>query len=223
MKTLLVAVALLSLLVGVQAQSVPITGLVVQGTDYDATTKATTAHLLNASAKEVTGYYLAFRITMPDGTQSAPGYTGLDLCAIESGAKFDVSLVQQEGPANATVDVVVYSDGTAEAQDQWLLKSVIAERQGRIAGMQKVNAILAKNMTSANPTAEAARELKQELDNPTNTSGHYKAELQSAITNLSRSRPDQASELRSMSGMVESNNEAIAKESAHPQVKGVQP
>jgi hypothetical protein len=209
------------------AQSAPIAGLVVQGTDYDSATKVTIVHLLNTSKKEITAFELAIRVVQPDGTLGAAGNSvGQDLLGqpgIAPGATRDEK-VTQVGEVRASVSMVVYSDDTAETTNPYSVARIMSERQGSVDGMQKVNEILAKNMTSANPAQDAARELQQELANTTDaTSASYRAQLQIAIKNLSHRQPDRAAELRAMSAVVEGHKEEIVKVSAHTQLKEVAP
>lgn len=141
--------------------STPI-GAEVQGAEYDAARGVTTVHIVNTSHKEISAIDLAFQVTFADGTQSAPGssFRAQDFVAgIMQGrggfapdAKLDLEFPGQEGPVRATVDVVIYADGTADVVNEQVFKSLVADRKGAVRGMRKVNELL--NIALADPSLQ---------------------------------------------------------------------
>jgi len=150
-------------------------GAVVQGTRYDAARQVVTLDLLNTSHKEISAYSLLVRIIRPDGTASAWEYGGdfLPFMSENSGngafkpgalITVDVPLDQQQiQSASASVDVVVYSDGTADVLDQEMFATIIAKRKGAMLGLQKANELLTTALADPNdphPSLTAAEKIK---------------------------------------------------------------
>lgn len=188
-------------------------GAEVRGAEYDAERGVTTVHVVNTSHKEISAIDLAFQVTFADGTQSAPdsSFRGQDFVAgitqgrggFEPGAEFDVEFTGQEGPVRATVDVVIYADGTADVLNERLFKSLVADRKGTVRGMRKVDELLnvALNDPSLqHPSATVIAQLKS-LYEVIKAGGSldedragFAMELRAAIREISHRWPDGRSE-----------------------------
>jgi len=100
------------------------TGPEVQRAIYDPVKGITTVHIVNTSHKEISALNLSFRVTFPNGTKSLPGAARIgieflegiiqDKGGFQAGTSYDYVFAGQPGPVEATVDMVAYTDGTAD-------------------------------------------------------------------------------------------------------------
>src|SRR5271169_5689977 len=128
------------------ARSAPI-GAVVQSADYDSAKGVTTVHILNSSHKEISALTLSLRVTFPDGTVSAPGAGEFGLDFLEGiiqgtggfapGAVHVQEFLGQAGPVEATVDMVAYSDATADVMNELAFRTLVANRKATVRALQK--------------------------------------------------------------------------------------
>ena len=121
-------------------------GMVVVTTDYNSATKVTTLHFVNTSQKEVTAINFTLEIPMADGTISTANEMGTDWLrsgagtGILPGGHYDFDLPpRDEGRIDATVDVVIYSDNTAEVRNQRAFQAIVAARKAEVVAKQKIN------------------------------------------------------------------------------------
>jgi hypothetical protein len=244
MKHLFIAVALL--FCANFAQSAPI-GAVVQSTDYDAAKGVTTVHILNSSHKEISALSLSLRVTFPDGTVSAPGSSEFELDFLEGiiqgkggfapGAVHNQEFPGQAGPVQATVDMVAYSDGTADVTNDLAFRRLIANRKARVRALQKVDELLNNALADPaerHPSTKVAEELKAILaatdqQQTTEEGGaDYGVELKGAIQDLNNKpqSPLGRSDLedRMLQALIKTHGDRIAVTMRHTElVKAVQP
>jgi hypothetical protein len=182
----MIRTVILGLLVAVCAvgswAAMPI-GAIVQSSEYDAEKKAVTVHILNTSQKDITAISLTVRVTNPDGTVGSSGFGTefLDgiVASIERGHEISpgsshgiapggtfVQEVPQSGPVTnprATVEVVIYADGTADVLDETQFREIVMQRKGEMLAIQRADELIAKAIadpTNAHPSASVAAELK---------------------------------------------------------------
>jgi hypothetical protein len=211
MKQLFLAFALL--LSANFARSAPI-GAEVQSSNYDAVKGIVTFNVLNTSRKDISAFSLLVRVTHPDGTVGTWEYGGdflpFMLDVIEEGhpippypgngalapgaiSSIAVSLGQQQvQAASATVDVVVYTDDTADVRNEQVFQSIISARKGRMLGLQKANELLQNALADPNdahPSITVAAKLKvlakQYETNPPAEAKEEGLGLLDAATNIS--------------------------------------
>jgi hypothetical protein len=168
--------------IGLWGQSPPI-GAVVQTSNYDAAKGVATVRIVNTSHKDITAIALIIVITNPDGTAGSAVWGNDFLYGIIStieqgheispgsghgiapGATFDQAFPQSTPITNfrATVDVVVYADGTADVLDESVFKRIALERKGRVLALQKANELLANSLANpedAHPSITVAAQLR---------------------------------------------------------------
>jgi hypothetical protein len=196
--------AICSLLVARGQNVAPRIGAVVQDTHHDPVKGVVTFSILNTSNKDISAFSLLVRLVHPDGTVGTHEY-GNDFLpfmaenqgkgAIAPGATFaiDVPLGQQQiQSASATVDLVVYTDDTADVLNERALASVVAQRKGWIFGYQRANELLQKALADSSdphPSITVAAQLKalakQYETHPPAGGGHAALGLLDAATNIS--------------------------------------
>ena len=180
------------------------TGAIVQGSHYDSARQVVTFDLLNTSQKEVSAYSLLVRAIRPDGTVGVWEYGGDFLPfmsenagngALKPGGSIAVEVPlgpQQIQNVSATVDVLVYADGTADVLDDQMFATIIAKRRGAMLGLQKANELLASALADRNdphPSITATRKIRElarqyELHPPSGAE-FQAAGLLDAATNIS--------------------------------------
>ena len=155
-------VLLLFLLSGAKAQSAPI-GIAIQNSHYDKTKLGSelSIDLFNTTHKDIT----AFVISTKDGqtevdllpliiSVNEAAANGNELYAngqrVLNGAflpgEVRTQTVSSSSP-DATVTVVAYADGTAQATDQQAFADLMEHRQGRLLALQKVNEVIEKSLS----------------------------------------------------------------------------
>jgi hypothetical protein len=242
-KFLLFTLAFASLLPTGNAQDhSPKMGVVVQNTEDNADKSFTTVHLLNISRKEVTAFSLSVNQTLPDGktfTSSAQSY---DLLGeyLSNGKAFSPdstydALVGRADGTSLVVDVVIYSDGTAQVQNQNRFKAMIDNRKVRFQALEEVDEAIEKvlaDTTAEHPTASVVAQLKAvlddeekkaDIDNKSKVQGNASPsefELENQIRNLTRyvNRNEEAP----LDEMLQRNKSEIAKLTPHVQVTEIQ-
>lgn len=243
MKHLLLAVVLL--LSAQVARSGPL-GAEVQSVNYDPVKGITTIHIINTSQKEISALNLSIRVTFPDGTMSTPGGTEFALDFLEGiiqgkggfapGAVYTQEFPGQAGPVQATVDMVAYTDGTADVLNERAFTRLIADRKASVRAMQKVNELINEALadpTEQHPSATVAAKLKSlvaaigQQKITEEGAAKYALILKGAIQDLDnkgrfsigRSEPED----NSLRALVDSNNQHIPMLTRHSElVKAVQ-
>lgn len=245
-KRLFVLMASLFLLFAIPLRGSPI-GAVVQGSRYDAAKHIVTFNLLNTSHKDISAYSLLVRTFHTDGTASVWGYGGDFLPfmsenngngALRSGATIgvDVPVGQQEvQSASATVDVVVYADGTADVLNENVFKIIVSKRKGAMLGLQKANELLQAALADPNdahPSVTVVAKLKalakQYQSAPPAGAEFEAAGLLDAATNISNApkSPTGRSEKENayLKALIKRHQDRVALMSPHTQLtKEVQP
>lgn len=220
-------------------------GAVVQSTDYDAAKGVTTVHILNSSHKEISALTLSLRVTFPDGSVSAPGVFGLDFLegiiqgkgGFAPGAVHIQEFPGQAGPVQATVDMVAYSDGTADVMNELAFKTLVANRKATVRALQKVDELMNNALADPaeqHPSARVAAELKgilaamDQQKTPEEGAAAYGSELKSAIQDLNNKpqsplgRSDQEDNM--LRALVKTHGDRITVTMRHTQLaKAVQP
>jgi hypothetical protein len=231
-KTILTFAILLAFASISASQNAPTMGAIVAKTDYDRDNRVTTLRILNTSQKEITAFSLDMVVEYPDGTLSDSGTSGwgcemVDAIAegvggIQPGASFDQEFPGYPGPIKATVIMVVYSDGTADVQDDRLLQEIVGGRKGTLLAMRKANEIMTAALNDAadlHPSAMALAQVKALITPaaleklPPDTALGFKSELADTILNLSHmhSTPTgpSANEINAMEALIETNTRRI--------------
>lgn len=176
----------------------PPIGAEVQSADYDAARGVTTVCIVNTSHKEISALDLSFQVTFPDGTVSRSGgsFVGLDFVegiiqgkgGLAPGATYNQEFVGQPGPVQARVDMVAYSDGTADVINVEVFKYLVANRKARILGWQKVNELINKALADhaeKHPSATVAGQIKALISAAREAKpAGYVLELQDALQNI---------------------------------------
>jgi hypothetical protein len=162
-------------MIAIPLRGSPIGAVEVQGSRYDAARQVVTLDLLNSSHKEISAYSLLVRVIRTDGTASAWEYGGdfLPFMSENNGngtfkpgalLAVDVPVGQQQiQSTSASVDVVVYADGTADVLDQEMFATIISKRKGAMLGLQKANELLTTALADPNdphPSLTAVEKIK---------------------------------------------------------------
>src|SRR5579863_1032286 len=190
------------------ARSAPI-GAVVQSSNYDSAKAVTSARIVNTSRTPITAISLSVRVTHPDGTVSVYQYGGdftpfmayaatsgtpqQSSGALAPGTTFtlDVPMGQQSvETVSATVDVVVYDDGTADVLNEQVFRSIAAARKGRMLGLQRAAELIQKALADPNdphPSITVAAQLKALAAQDTAFEGMGLLEAVTEISNAPKS------------------------------------
>jgi hypothetical protein len=189
MKHIFLAIALL--LSSHVARSAPI-GAVVQTWHHDPQTNLVTVTIVNTSQKDITAFNLSLKITYQSGVSQYQWLRDLLNNAVflerYKGTPNEQSIRQQLGPVafpaggsydekipvqpdfkdfEAVLDVVAFSDKTAEATNATALGRLVAQRKATALSIQKaveiIDGVLADS-TVTNPHGEAATKVQKRLD-----------------------------------------------------------
>jgi hypothetical protein len=189
MKHILLAVALL--FSAHLARSAPI-GAVVQTWHHDPQTNVVTVTIVNTSQKDITAFNLSLKITYQGSVSQYQWLRDLLNSAVLlerfKGTPDEQSIRQQVGPVaipvggsydekipvqpdfkdfEAVLDVVAFSDKTAEATNAAALGRLVAQRKATALSIQKADEIIGgvlADSTVTNPHGEAATQVQKRLD-----------------------------------------------------------
>lgn len=190
------------------ARSAPI-GAVVQSSTYDPAKAVTSVRIVNTSQKPITDISLLMRVIHPDGTVSFSQYGG-DFTpfmayaatsglpqessgALAPGAAFtlDVPMGQQSvETVSASVDVVVYDDGTADVLNEAVFRSIQAQRKGCMLGLRRAVKLMQEALADPNdphPSITVAAQLKALAKQDTTFEGMGLLEPVADISNAPKS------------------------------------
>src|SRR4029077_474916 len=172
------------------AQSPPL-GAVVQTWNYDPVAKVLTLHVLNTSHKDITAYNISLTIKYADGTtafaESTKDFSPLMATMLEAGSdgymrsncgngtfaaggsRDDTFAGQPKDITDVTaiLDVVAYSDSTADVQNERAFNRLVVMRRGRALAAQKVTEVIRQVLNDpkiSTPSAAAAAELTRLAD-----------------------------------------------------------
>ena len=220
----------------------PPIGAIVQTWWFDSVSKELVVRLLNTSQKGITAFNLAVTERFPDGTTQysdhstdyLPRMASVQLFpdlrdrfgdgTFPAGTSRDIRLpIQKElSDASIVVDVVLYTDQTAEGSNKEMLGQLLAMRQGDILAMQQTNAVIAKALASPNARESARTELKRladvahaRLSRSDDPSTHTEGALRQLLGKVE--------EADDLSSIVKENETRIAFYSAHSRLRAVQP
>jgi hypothetical protein len=167
----------------------PPIGAVVQTWHYDPQTNEVTATVVNTSRKDITAYNISIKETYADGHVNSHEllceYAGRDIFVQEfKGTVDEANIRKQFGDGlfhpgesrnesflvqhslqnfEAVVDVVAYTDQTAEATNNDALQRLIELRKASLAATRMANEIIQAalaNPNDADPAATAAKEIQ---------------------------------------------------------------
>ena len=178
----MLALAMLSLAFATSLRAGPF-GVMLQSWDIDSTKNAVTLHLFNSSGKDITAYNITIKETYGQQVNEHEYYEDMvgvmlriqdpteihrdELAEMyhgngtwEAGASHDQVLFVQPGLTgfDATLDVVVYADKTAETTNRDALERTMTTRKAIAQTLQA-----------------ASEAIKQALSNPTDESPHETA------------------------------------------------
>lgn len=208
-KRFLLIVFLVVLCIVSAAAALPQVKGAIEWHDYDATNNKVTMHIRNTSGKDITAYNITTKETLPDHSvskserltdmlstvflvQQVTGTPDEDRIRREFGngtlaagqtrdEVFDGGAVVND--FQATIDVVAYADGTAEATNAPALERLREHRNAEIRSYQKatqiINEVLADS-TIQNPAEEAAARLRNFLT-VWSAQTHYSVDIESGI------------------------------------------
>lgn len=178
-------------------------GAAVQSSEYDTTTGITTVHIVNTSHKEISALDLSLQVTFPDRSVSRRGGSsfGIDFLegiiqgkgGFEPGAVFSQEIRGLPGPAQAAIDLVVYSDGTADVLNQGAFNEFAADRKARVRALQRVNDLLNSALADSaiqHPSATVVGQIRslvaaiKQQEHSDAGAGGYGSELQTTMQNL---------------------------------------
>jgi len=184
------------------AQSAPI-GAEIQSSNYDPVRGVTTVRIANASHKEISALGLSLTVTFPSGKASTPGASEFFLDFLGGivqgkggfapGAIHEEAFPGQAGPVQATVDMVAYTDGTADVTNDLAFRTLIANRKAEVRALRKVDELSSNALADPaeqHPSARVAAELKgllaamDQQATPEEGAAAYGAELLRAIQDL---------------------------------------
>jgi hypothetical protein len=231
-------VVLAFLMVASAGRSATIHG-VNQTWTYDPVTNNGTLHIVNVSHKEITALDVGVRVTQADGTVDIVSERATDLLPLmisvtqSSGQLKDVTgsgafapgetrneVIAADGKTEASVDVVIYSDGTTEIDNQRAFDLILGGRKQQILALQQVNEIVQKNLadsTVSNHRASIEAELNREAAVYRGKNENYlDVALRTAISQLPKD--DSA-----LTDYVKRNTERIAAITPHTKLQAVQP
>jgi hypothetical protein len=170
----------------------PPIGAVVQTWHYDPQTNLVTATVANVSHKDITAYNISIKETYADGHANSHEllceYAGRDIFVQEhKGTADEANIRKQFGDGlfhpgesrnelipvqpslqnfEAVVDVVAYTDQTAEATNNDALQRLVEERKASAASTRMANEIIQAalaNPNDADPAATAAKEIQDRI------------------------------------------------------------
>jgi len=227
--------------------------------DYYAQPKTLIVHALNNSGKDIVGYTISMRHKLPDGTLDKEGWSettsemlsmlvNIQLArepAVEereqrksdngiffAGTTRDMPIngVNSGSELEMAADVVFYADASFDEHNDDAFKRMLAERQGSLMAMKKVNEIINNalaNPATEHPTTAAITELSKYLVEDTNQTdddpfGHtqhmnLRNDIQGEIQNLPYlQRPQQGtSERERLTRYVEEREKRIELMTPH--------
>jgi len=222
-------------------------GAEVQSANYDPVKGITTIQIVNTSHKEISAINLSIRVTFLDGTMSAQGAneSGIDFVegiiqgkgGFAPGAIYTQEFPGQAGPVQATVDMVAYSDGTADVLNERAFETLIAGRKANARARQKINELVTEALADPaeqNPSAIIAAKLRslvaavEQQKITEEGAGSYELTLKGAIQDFDNkarfSTGRSESEDNSLRAYIDMNNQHIPMLIRHSQlVKAVQP
>ena len=164
------------------ARSAPVTGAVVQTWHYDPQTNLVTATVVNTSHKDITAYNISIKETYADGHVNShellEELAGRMILVQEfkgtadeanmrkqfgdglfhPGQSQNESFLVQPGLQNfeAVVDMVAYTDQTAEATNNDALRRLLEERNASAASTRMANEIIQAALADPNDADPAA-------------------------------------------------------------------
>jgi len=173
-------------------RSAPVTGAVVQTWHYDSQANTVTLQIVNASHKDITGYNISIMETYADGHVNSHEllceYAGRMVFVQEvKGTADEADIRKQFGDGlfhhgesrneiigvqpglqnfEAVVDVVAYTDQTAEATNNDALQRLLEERKASAASTRMANEIIQAALADPNdadPAATAAKEIQDRI------------------------------------------------------------
>jgi hypothetical protein len=172
--------------------SAPVTGAVVQTWHCDPQTNLVTATVVNVSHKDITAFNISINETYADGHANShellEEYAGLMVFVQEAkGTPDEADIRKQFGDGlfhpgesrneiigvqpglqnfEAVVDVVAYTDQTADATNNDGLQRLLEERKASVASTQMANEIIQAALADPNdadPAATAAKEIQDRI------------------------------------------------------------
>jgi hypothetical protein len=157
-------------------------GIAMQTWHYDQQTHVVTVALTNTSQKDITAYQFTARIDYADGTSSLankfrqfsvekkdhdlmllPDAPKNQVLVLLPGATKDELLPVTKNVTNVSilVDLVAFSDLTAEVHNEAAFNSLIAMRKAEAMAVRLVNEIIRQSLTTSAPSQNALTELER--------------------------------------------------------------
>jgi hypothetical protein len=238
MRFIRVVAVLLLLGVGGKLQAGPL-GAAILSADYDGVKKITTVHIVNNSHQEISDVNMSFYVTKPDGSVGNGGEINLEWAegfaqgvgGLAPGAVHDYQFTGQEGAVTATIDLVVYKDGSADVLNRLAFERVQNNRQAQISAWAKIGELLkaaVNDSADPHPTETVIGQLQalyaqvQQGSFKPKGATVYGGQLQIAMQNLSN-KAGQANERQLLRDYVQRDQARTAALSAHTSLRAVQP
>ena len=191
-KTIITLLSLLAFAFASSLRASPPIGAVVQTWHYDPLSNIVTLKIVNTSHKDVTAYNISIKETYADGHVNTHEllceYAGKMVLVQEfKGTPDEAEIRKQLGDGvshpgesqneiigvqpglqnfEAVVDVVAYTDQTAEATNNAALQRLLEGRKASVASTQMANEIIKAALADpndANPAATAAKEIEDRI------------------------------------------------------------
>ena len=191
-RTIITLLFLLAFAFGAWAQHSPLRasppiGAVVQTWRYDEATRQVVMRVVNTSGKDITAFNISITMKRPDGSadfsEVTEDFLPLMVSVQESGdlrqrygngtfaagTNRDETIPQIKGVKDvvAILDVVAYSDSTADVQNERAFNHLVVRRKGKLLAMQKANEVIQQVLADpkvANPSVAVATELTRLAD-----------------------------------------------------------
>lgn len=185
-------------------------GAVVENIHYERDNTIAKVRIVNNSVKNITAFNLTVDVTFANGARdhfermvdllplmlskaTASGATTLSEGGIGQGERYEETLTFQPGGpplsnVDASLDMVVYSDRSADVRNERALSSLEETRKGRALAAQRavdiINNVMA-NPADPNPRETAIRQLRTALEeSKRNHGGELDVEFLSTISDL---------------------------------------
>ena len=154
-------------------RSSPSLGAVVQTWHYDATTKTVTIRVVNTSGKDITAFNLSVTVKYADGTSNFSERSeellpsliaGRDVFLAGTGRDEVIPETRDVIDVMAVVDLVAYSDLTADVGNNRAFTHLLTARKGDALAMKKANAVIQQMLADpniSNPGISSAIELER--------------------------------------------------------------
>jgi hypothetical protein len=223
-------------------------GAEVRGVSFTPDGKSATVDVSNISAKDITAYGIAYDITFADGhhekgerlveylpafisSQQRLGHnwSGEGVFHPGESRKELFQFTDQKNPVssmNATVDVVIYMDHTADVGNDEAFRVFMSDRTATAQAAKRAVSILQTALADQNdlhPLKTASTQLQQMMVNETPESLSARADVESLIKNLAAAQANGKLDQREyIKAYLAEKNQQLLVMLQHSQIRGQQ-